>query len=77
MQQLREAAGISQAALSKATGIPLGTIRNWEQNRRMPALDKAGRVARALRISLDDLWVDEAEDLAPEPKKKASRSAKK
>jgi transcriptional regulator with XRE-family HTH domain len=59
LQRLRQEAGMSQSQLSKMTGIPIGTLRNWEQGRRMPLLDTAGRVARAIGVSLDDLWIEE------------------
>jgi transcriptional regulator with XRE-family HTH domain len=53
LKKLREEAGLSQPKLAKAAGIPVGTIRNWEQNLRVPRLDTAFRVAKALGISLD------------------------
>ena len=71
LKQLREQAGMSQAALAKASGVPLGTLRNWEQDLRSPMLLTAGLVARALRISLDELWIDVAV-----PAKKAGRRKK-
>ncbi len=54
-KRLREQAGFSQSGLAEATGIPNGTIKNWEQDRRVPRLDHAMMVAKALGISLDTL----------------------
>jgi transcriptional regulator with XRE-family HTH domain len=55
MKRLREAAGLSQAALARAAGVPLGTLRGWEYGRRTPLLDAAAKVADALDVSLDEL----------------------
>jgi transcriptional regulator with XRE-family HTH domain len=52
---LREAAGLSQAALARVSGVPLRSYQQWEQGRRTPLLDAAARVAVALGVSLDDL----------------------
>lgn len=37
IKDIRVQAGITQAQLSEATGVPLGTIRSWEQGRRNPS----------------------------------------
>ena len=60
LQCLRQAAGLSQSGLAKAAGVPIGTLRNWEQGRRVPLLDTAARVAKALGVSLDALTEDAA-----------------
>jgi transcriptional regulator with XRE-family HTH domain len=57
-KRLREAARFSQNELAAATGIPAATIKNWEQNRRVPRLDHAAIVARTLGISIDELAGD-------------------
>ncbi len=44
---------LSQAGLARLANVPLGTIRNWEQDRRVPRLDTAAKVAKALNVSLD------------------------
>lgn len=36
IRQLRNKVGISQRQLSELTGIPVGTIRSWEQGNRKP-----------------------------------------
>jgi transcriptional regulator with XRE-family HTH domain len=53
LRQLREAKGLSQSGLSAASGIPLGTIRDYEQGRRDPLLSNAQKLAKALGASLD------------------------
>jgi putative transcriptional regulator len=68
LKALRQAAGMTQAELAKTSGLPLGTIRNWEQDYRSPLLSTAGLVARALNVSLDELFVP------PTPKSRARRA---
>jgi transcriptional regulator with XRE-family HTH domain len=55
LQSFRLAKGLSQSQLAKAAAVPLGTLRGWEQGRRVPLLDAAARLAVALEISLDEL----------------------
>lgn len=55
LKRLREAADMSQPDLARQAGVPLATLRNWEQDRGMPRLDNAVKIARALHISLDTL----------------------
>jgi transcriptional regulator with XRE-family HTH domain len=55
LRQFRLAAGMSQEDLAKAAKVPIGTVRNWEQDRRCPLLDTAARIAKVLGISLDAL----------------------
>jgi transcriptional regulator with XRE-family HTH domain len=55
LQTLRQGAGLSQPALARAAGIPVGTLRNWEQDLRVPRLDVAVKLADALGCTLDEL----------------------
>jgi len=55
LQELRQKAGLSQPELAKAAGVPVGSLRNWEQGRRMLMLDVAYRLAEAMNITLDEL----------------------
>jgi transcriptional regulator with XRE-family HTH domain len=70
LQRLRKDAGFSQSALARATGIPVTTIRGWEQDRRIPRIDSALKVARALGISLDELAGDGRADQTPKRARK-------
>jgi transcriptional regulator with XRE-family HTH domain len=54
-KRLREAAGMSQSQLARASGVPLRTYQEWEQGNRTPLLDAAAKVAQALGVSLDEL----------------------
>jgi transcriptional regulator with XRE-family HTH domain len=69
LQKTREAANISQAKLAKAAGIPVGTLRNLEQGRRIPRLDTAIKLARALGVTLDELTGDGGAEEKPKRKK--------
>jgi transcriptional regulator with XRE-family HTH domain len=66
LQQLRQAAGLSQRDLSVKAKVPIGTLRNWEQGRRVPLLDTAARIARAIGCTLDELAGPEL--LSPQPR---------
>jgi len=59
-KRLREAAGLSQSQLARASGVPLKSYQQWEQGRRTPLLDAAARVARALKVPLDELAPEES-----------------
>lgn len=53
LRGLRERGSLTQQSLSDRSGIPIGTIRNWEQGQRLPSLPQAVQLARSLDVSLD------------------------
>jgi transcriptional regulator with XRE-family HTH domain len=53
LKELRQERGMTQEGLAKASNIPVGTIRDYEQGKRDPLLSNAQRLAHALDISLD------------------------
>ncbi len=57
LQRLRQGAGLSQPQLAAAAGVPVSSLRNWEQDRRPLFLETAGLLAKALGVSLDALAV--------------------
>lgn len=59
IQRLREAARMTQAELAAAAGVPLGTLRNWEQGTREPLASAVAKLARALKVSADKLLGEE------------------
>jgi transcriptional regulator with XRE-family HTH domain len=67
----REAGGWTQVSLAEASGVPVGTIRDYEQGKRQPTLAIAAKLARALGVSLDVLGADEPE--AGKPKRREKR----
>jgi transcriptional regulator with XRE-family HTH domain len=73
LKRLRRAAGLSQNQLAQASGVPVGTIRNWEQGLRTPMLDSAARVAGVLGVSLDDLAKNLRPVTPPAPKRRRGK----
>jgi transcriptional regulator with XRE-family HTH domain len=55
LRQLREAAGLSRAALARRAGVPASTLRNWEADRPFPGVRAGLRLAGALRVTLERL----------------------
>ncbi|HEY7310012.1 MAG TPA: helix-turn-helix transcriptional regulator [Gemmataceae bacterium] len=53
LKELRTAAKLTQAGLASASGIPIGTIRDYEQGKRDPSLSTAQKLAHALGYRLD------------------------
>ncbi len=64
LKRLRDEAGLSQEQLAVAANVPIGTLRNYEQDRRLPRIDAAVRLAKALSISLDTLAACIKQDVA-------------
>jgi transcriptional regulator with XRE-family HTH domain len=54
-QRLREEARMTQLELAERSGIPLSTIRTWEQDVRVPRVDHAMQLARTLGIDMNTL----------------------
>jgi transcriptional regulator with XRE-family HTH domain len=54
LKRLRQAAGLSQAKLAKAAGVPLGTLRNVEYDHRRPLFEAMVKISGALGVSLDE-----------------------
>jgi transcriptional regulator with XRE-family HTH domain len=76
MRGLREEAGLSRAALARRAGVPVGTLRNWENGRGFPSLAACLRLAGVLAVPVERL-AEGAEDPAedePEAAQKAPES---
>jgi transcriptional regulator with XRE-family HTH domain len=52
LKELRQGRGLTQAGLASVSGIPVGTIRDYEQGKRDPLLSNARKLAHALGVSL-------------------------
>jgi transcriptional regulator with XRE-family HTH domain len=78
LQRLRQAAGISQSKLAEAADIPIGTLRNLEQDRRIPRLDTAAALAHALGVGLDALagGIFQPGEPVPAPKRTTGKARK-
>lgn len=55
LKHLRESKGLSQNKLAEKIGVNQTTIARWEDDNRVPTIDNAIDVAKALNISLIDL----------------------
>lgn len=60
LKEARQKADISQAELSRRTGIASATLSSYEKGK-MPPIDKAFQIAQALNVSLDWLCGCDAE----------------
>ena len=55
IKRLRLAAGYTQQDVADAVGVTVRTIISWEQGVRVPGGDKIAKLAKALRVSADEL----------------------
>jgi transcriptional regulator with XRE-family HTH domain len=77
LQALRLAAGLSQSQLAAATGLPIGSLKNYEQDRREPQWSVVIILAKALGVSTDEAFADIAlQPRPPVPKGKAKAAAR-
>jgi putative transcriptional regulator len=74
MRALREEAGLSRAERARRAGVPVSTLRNWENDRGFPSLATGLRLAGALGVPVErlaegvqDPAKDGAEQPAPSP----------
>jgi transcriptional regulator with XRE-family HTH domain len=54
-QRLREEARMTQVEAAQRSGIPVSTLRHWEQGESLPRLDHAIRLARTLGVDMNML----------------------
>jgi transcriptional regulator with XRE-family HTH domain len=69
MKRMREAARMSQPQLAEAACVPVSTLRQWEQGRRLPSLEGFFAIGDGLGVSLDELAGRDVRR-SKEPKKK-------
>lgn len=55
VEKLLKEKGLSVYKLSKMTGIPDNTLRNYRSKHSEPSFSNACKIADALNVSLDDL----------------------
>lgn len=55
LKAVRKAAGLTQEAASKKSGIPLGTLRRWEQGVNEPDMQSVINLAKLYGVSTDTL----------------------
>jgi transcriptional regulator with XRE-family HTH domain len=76
LRDLREKAGLTQAQLAKDSGLPLGSIRNYEQGQREPYWQVVFKLAAALGVSCEAFaeCVEDGEaETAPAKKKRKGK----
>jgi transcriptional regulator with XRE-family HTH domain len=64
LRQLRDTKGLSEARLSRESGIALGTLHSYGLGNRKPSLAAAVRIARALGVTCEAFA--DCEDVAVE-----------
>jgi transcriptional regulator with XRE-family HTH domain len=62
--------------LAEASGVPIGTIRDYEQSRREPLLATAAKLARALGVTIEELIEEDTIPIDPPAKKGKGRGKK-
>lgn len=71
---LRKVRQFKQEELAERIGVPVWTLRNWEQAKRRPELAAAYKLAQALEISLDVLGKLAVENPLPSRSKPAQET---
>lgn len=67
IKELREAAGMSQAALGIRMGVVQGAIGNWEAEVALPKTRDLPRLAAVFGCKIDELFAPCEESQEPEP----------
>jgi transcriptional regulator with XRE-family HTH domain len=55
LRTLRGKAGLSRAELARRAGVPVSTLRNWENDRGFPSMPALLRLAEALGVPAERL----------------------
>jgi transcriptional regulator with XRE-family HTH domain len=77
LARLREAAGLTQTQLAQKAGVAIDSFRRWEQDRHLPRVDLAYRLAEALGVGIEELVIGEdMKDVPPEEKPKRGKRQK-
>lgn len=58
LKELREYHGISQRELARRVGVGKTTIGEVERGDRLPNVETAIRIARALNTTVEEIWGD-------------------
>jgi transcriptional regulator with XRE-family HTH domain len=73
LKELRQGKGLSQPKLAAASGVPVSTIRDYEQGKREPMFANAQRLAKALEVSLDVFPGGQGEQSAEKPRSRKGK----
>lgn len=55
LKRTREAQGLTQEVLADLTELHVTSLRNWEQNHRVPQMSALRKLAKFLAVPFDDL----------------------
>ena len=55
LKEVRKTAGMTQRDVAESTGIPLGTLRRWEQGVNEPDTDRLIQLADLYGVSTDEI----------------------
>ena len=55
-QRLRDEMGLTDYAVSKATGIPRSTFTEWRNGRYQPKIDKIAKLAKLFGVPIDEFY---------------------
>jgi transcriptional regulator with XRE-family HTH domain len=78
LKRHREAVGFTQLDLASRLGVPMTTLRNWEQGRREPRLAMLRLICQILDVRADALLAeDTGVPVAQAPAPKKARGRKK
>jgi transcriptional regulator with XRE-family HTH domain len=70
--ELRRSLGLTQEELAARSGLPIYSIRNWEQGQRTPGVVAVYQLAKALGLPMER-FVEGLEGEAPRAKKARGR----
>ena len=80
LRTLRQEASLSRAELARRAGVPVSTLRNWENGRGFPSMAALLRLAEALGVpaerlaeGVDDPAGEEAEAAEAKPRRARKR----
>src|SRR5690349_10054783 len=78
LRALRGEARLSRAELARRAGVPVGTLRNWENDRGFPGVPAFLRLAEALGVTAERLAeeLDDAAGNEEEPAREPLRRAR-
>jgi transcriptional regulator with XRE-family HTH domain len=75
MRDLRREAGLPRAELARRAGVPVSTLRNWENDRGFPSLAAGLRLAGVLGVPVERLaeGVEDPQKRSRKPTRRAPR----
>jgi len=53
----RKRVGMSQRDLARVLGVPQSRVNEWENDKAVPRLETAIRIAQALGVNVEEVWV--------------------